>query len=171
MSEPIQRAVDRAVRRSFPMATAVVASLAGLIDVPAAEYSRIAPAFTLIAVYCWSVWRPDLLPLSGVFLIGLFEDLLRGLPLGLTALMLLVAAGFVQNQRAYIFGRSNPFLWLVFGLLIVAWMTVEWLAMSILLGQILDPEAAAFRYAATFGLLPVGAALLLAVQRSGMQNV
>ena len=171
MSEPIQRAIDRAVRRSFPMATAAVASLAGLVTVPVADYSQIAPAFTLIAVYCWSVWRPDLLPLAGVFLIGLFEDLLRGLPLGLTALMLLTAAGFVQSQRAFVFGRSITVFWLVFGLLTIVWMAVEWMAMSILLGQVLSPEAAAFRYVATFGLLPVGAAALFVVQRSGMQNV
>ncbi|MDE0255700.1 MAG: rod shape-determining protein MreD [Rhodospirillaceae bacterium] len=171
MSEPIQRAIDRAVRRSFPMATAAVASLAGLVTVPVADYSQIAPAFTLIAVYCWSVWRPDLLPLAGVFLIGLFEDLLRGLPLGLTALMLLTAAGFVQSQRAFVFGRSITVFWLVFGLLTIVWMAVEWMAMSILLGQVLSPEAAVFRYVATFGLLPVGAAVLFVVQRSGMQNV
>ena len=50
-------------------------------------------------------------------------------------------------------------------------MAVEWLAMSVLLGQILNPDAAFFRYLMTFGLLPVGAAVLLAVQRSAMQNV
>ena len=61
--------------------------------------------------------------------------------------------------------------WLVFGLLTIVWMAVEWMAMSILLGQILSPEAAVFRYVATFGLLPVGAAVLFVVQRSGMQNV
>ena len=99
------------------------------------------------------------------------SDLLRGLPLGLTALMLLAAAGFVQNQRAIVFGRSIYLFWLVFGLVLVVWMAVEWLAMSVLLGQMLNPDAALFRYAATFGLLPVGAAMLLLVQRSGMQNV
>ncbi len=171
MSEPIQRAIDRAVRRSFPMATAAVASLAGVIAVPAPDYNQIAPAFTLIAVYCWSVWRPGLLPLPGVFLVGLFEDLLRGLPLGLTALMLLAAAGFVQSQRGFVFGRSFTLFWLVFGLLTIVWMAVEWLAMSLLLWQLLNPDAAVFRYLLTFGLLPVGAAMLLFVQRSGMQNV
>ncbi len=171
MSEPLQRAIDRAVRRSFPMATTVLATLAGLVALPVPEYSRIAPAFVLIAVYCWSVWRPELLPLAGVFLVGLFEDLLRGLPLGLTALMLLAVAGFVQSQRASIYGRSLILFWSAFAPVTVAWMAVEWLAMSALLGHLLDPEAALFRYLLTFGLLPAGAALLLAVQRGGMQNV
>ena len=171
MSEPLRRTVDRAVRRSLPIATVAVASLAGLIDVPAADYSQIAPAFTLIAVYCWSIWQPNLLPLFGVFLVGLVEDLLRGLPLGLTALMLLAVATFVQSQRDFVFGRSLAVLWLIFGLVTIVWMAVEWLAMSVLLGQLQAPEAAAFRYAMTFSLLPVGAALLLAVQRSVMQNV
>ena len=171
MSEPVQRAIDTAVRRSFPLATTIIASLVGVIAVPAPDYNYVAPAFTLIAVYCWSIWRPDLLPLVGVFLVGLFEDLLRGVPLGVTALMLLTAAAFVQSQRGFVFGKSLNLFWAVFGLVVVAWMIVEWIAMSILLGQMLDPTAAFFRYLLTLGVLPIGAAMLLAVQRIGMQEV
>jgi len=171
MSEPVQRAIDSAVRRSFPIATTIIASLAGLIAVPAPEYNYVAPAFTLIAVYCWSIWRPDLMPLLGVFLIGLFEDLIRGLPLGVKALMLLSTAAFIQSQRSFVFGKSLNLFWSVFGLIVLVWMAIEWLAMSILLGHLLDPTAAFFRYLLTVGLLPVGAALLLAIQRIGMQEV
>ena len=171
MSEPVQRAIDSAVRRSFPLATTFIGALAGLIAIPAPDYSQVAPAFTLIAVYCWSIWRPDLMPLLGVFLIGLFEDVMRGLPLGVTALLLLTTAAFVQSQRGFVFGKSFDLFWVVFGLIVMGWLAVEWIALSILLGHLLDPSAAFFRCLLTIGLLPVGAAMLLAVQRIGMQEV
>lgn len=171
MSEPVQRAIDLGVRRSFPLVTTFIASLAGLIAIPAPDYSQIAPAFVLIAVYCWSIWRPSLMPLLGVFLIGLFEDLMRGLPLGVTAILLLSTAAFVQSQRGFVFGKSFDLFWFVFALIAVAWLAIEWLILSSLLSDILDPTAAFFRTMITVGLLPVGAALLLAVQRVGMQDI
>ena len=62
-------------------------------------YAALAPAFTLMAVYHWTIYRPDLLPPIGLFAIGLAQDLLTGAPIGVGALMLLLARGAVLRYR------------------------------------------------------------------------
>ncbi len=171
MNELVRRTILRAASRIFPLTTAMAASLAGLIAVPAPDYSHIAPAFTLIAVYCWSIWRPDLMPLPAVFLIGIFEDLIRGLPLGVTALVLLAAATFVQTWRGLVLEKSWKRFWSTFCRVVLLCMAIEWLAMSILMGDLLDPTSAIFRYLLTMLLLPVGTATLLIIRRIGIRDI
>ncbi|MCY4191252.1 MAG: rod shape-determining protein MreD [Rhodospirillaceae bacterium] len=171
MNELVRRTVLSAASRIFPLMTAMVASLVGLIAVPAPDYSHIAPAFTLIAVYCWSIWRPDLMPLLAVFLIGVFEDMIRGLPLGVTALVLLTAAIFAQNWRGLVLERSWKRFLSTFCRVVLLCMAIEWLAMSILIGDLLDPTAALLRYLLTMLLLPVGTAILLTIRRVGIRDI
>ena len=67
-----------------------------------------------MAIYCWSVWRPTGLPYVTVFLIGMLEDLLRGLPLGLTPLLLLILQAVIRAQHRHLNGRTFDIFWLGF---------------------------------------------------------
>ena len=59
----------------------------------------VTPAFTVMAVFYWSIYRPDRLPYAATFAIGIFQDLVTGAPLGMTALVLLLVHGVVAAQR------------------------------------------------------------------------
>ena len=66
---------NRGLARFLPIATRCFAAALALLPLPVPGYAALTPAFTLMAVYHWSVYRPDLLPPSGLFAIGFAQDL------------------------------------------------------------------------------------------------
>src|SRR5207248_10284813 len=67
--------VNSNVARMLPIATTLLAATIAILPVPVPGYAALTPAFTLMAVYHWTIYRPDLLPPIGVFAIGLAQDL------------------------------------------------------------------------------------------------
>ena len=61
------------------------------------------PMFALMAVFYWSVYRPDWLPYTATFTLGLIQDLLSGTPTGMTALIFLVVQAVVVVAPAATF--------------------------------------------------------------------
>ena len=64
--------------------------------------STLAPDIVLIAVFYWTVHRPDLMRLWTVFVIGLLSDVLSGTPLGVHPLVLvLVHAAIISQHKMF----------------------------------------------------------------------
>jgi len=78
--------VNGGVARMLPIATTVIAAIIAILPVRVPGYAALTPAFTLMAVYHWTIYRPDLLPPIGLFAIGLAQDLLAGSPVGIGTL-------------------------------------------------------------------------------------
>lgn len=85
---------------------AVVPVIAGLLgafvaNIPIALFGgRLpSPLLALMPVYFWCLVRPDLMPMSAAFAIGLSEDLLSGGPPGVWAMSFLVCYAIVDRQR------------------------------------------------------------------------
>src|SRR5262249_52371025 len=112
ISTPIRR--ERWYTQIAPLATVFGAVLLNLLWIPVPGFNAMAPAFSVMPVYCWAIWRPQFLPYMGVFAAGLFEDLIRGTPLGTGALALVAAQGFVWAQQRLLRTRSFEVLWLGF---------------------------------------------------------
>ena len=66
----------------LPVATTVLAMLLSIQPVHIPGYEAVTPAFTLMAAYHWTIYRPDLLPALALFVIGTLQDLLTGGPGG-----------------------------------------------------------------------------------------
>lgn len=74
---PVVPQVDSVASRVIPVATTAAAAILSIQPVHTPSYAALAPAFMLMAVYHWTIYRPDLLPASAVFLIGVSHDLWR----------------------------------------------------------------------------------------------
>jgi rod shape-determining protein MreD len=94
----------------LPMVTTCVAVLLSLQPVHLPGYARVAPAFALMAVYHWTLYRPDLLPPLALFVIGVVGDSLTGDHLGITALFFLISRAVVLRCRRRIFNRTFPYI-------------------------------------------------------------
>lgn len=171
MTPAFQTQIDRWIRFGFPLASIFVAALIGVIALPVPDYGVIAPAFSFMAVFCWSLWRPELTPYVGIFVIGLFEDLLKGTPIGTTAVLLLVCAGFVRGQSGFLIGKGFEFTWLVFALCTLLALVVEWVMLSVAFGTVLNPLSAIFRSVLTLVLFPLMSVLLFWVNRSALRHI
>lgn len=89
-------------------------------------FSDIMPFLTLIGVYYWSVFRPELLPTWCVFLIGLIQDILMGSPFGMMPLLLVITQQVIFYQGRRFLERDFIFNWLVFVMLVAGFAAASW---------------------------------------------
>ena len=98
----------------------------------------IMPFLTLIGVYYWSVFKPELLPVGVVFVLGLLQDILLGSPLGLTSLLLVVVQQFIYFQGRQFLERDFIFNWFVFVMLVIGFGLLSWGITSLYFRVFLD---------------------------------
>ena len=108
----------------------------------------------LMAVFYWAVHRPDLLSPMTVFLIGLLQDILVGMPPGMNAFVLLLVRTIAVSQSRVFRGRSFIILWWGFGVVAVASAFVVWILSVIYALTLIDPLPGLFQAGMTTALFP-----------------
>jgi rod shape-determining protein MreD len=154
----------------LPVATTVLAMLLSIQAIPIPGYAPVTPAFTLMAAYHWTIYRPDLLPSLALFIIGTIQDLLSGGLTGVTALLLLLARAIVSGNRRHFVNRPFPFVWAGFTLLTGGAMLFLWTLHSLLAAELLDFRGTVFRAVLTISVFPVASFLLGRTQRALMSE-
>ncbi len=163
--------LGRLFRESTPLFTVFAATLLDLLWIPVPGFNAVVPAFPLMLAYCWGVWRPQLMPMSGAFAIGLFEDLLRGTPFGAGSLALLTVLGYVRYQQATLRNAGFGVLWFGFAGAGLAAAFANWAALSFAFRMWLSPWPGLFQYFVTLAAFPIIAWLLQRFdQRLALQN-
>lgn len=101
--------------------------LADVISFQIPFFQDIRPSFTLMALFYWSIYRPTLTPPLFAFAVGLFIDMLSGLPLGLHAALFVMVHYLVSGQRKMFMGQ--PFITVFFGYCFVGSVmaSLQWL--------------------------------------------
>ena len=160
--------VNSGLARMLPIATTVLAAIIAILPVRVPGYAALTPAFALMAVYHWTIYRPDLLPAVGLFVVGLAQDLLAGAPVGVGALVLLLARAAVLHYRRYFINRTFPFVWTGFTLLAAAAMLALWALHSLLQLSFFDLPTTVFRTVLTIAIFPVASFALGRTQRALM---
>ncbi len=162
---------ERIVARLLPTATTAAAAVFSVQPVHLPAYASLTPAYTLMAVYHWTVYRPDLLPPPAVCLIGFGFDLLSGGPPGVTPLILLLARGVLLRHRRSFIDRAFPFVWGGFTLLMAAVALCLWAVHCLLALYFLEFRSTIFQAVLTISLFPIASFLLGRTQRALMSAV
>jgi rod shape-determining protein MreD len=166
---PVMRPqADTVFSRLLPVATTAAAAMLSIQPVHIPANAALAPAFMLMVVYHWAIYRPDLLPPLAVFLIGVAHDLLAGGVLGVTALLLLLARAVVMRYRRWFPDRTFPFVWGSFSLLAAVAMLGLWMLDSLLQAEAVEFQSTVFRAILTISLFPIASFLLGRTQRALM---
>ena len=150
----------------LPIATTILAALLSIEPLHLDGYAALTPAFTLMATYHWTIYRPDLLPAPWLFLIGTMQDLLSGGLPGVTAVTLLLARAIVLPHRHYFSDRLFPFSWAGFALLTGGAMLFSWALHSLLAAELLDLRGPVLRAVLTVSIFPIASFLLGRSQRA-----
>jgi rod shape-determining protein MreD len=162
--------VDNAAARLLPIVTTLLAVVISIQPAPIPGYAAVAPAFALMAVYHWTIYRPKLLPPLSLFLIGVTQDLLTGAPPGVSALVMLLARAIVLRVRRHFVNRPFPFVWTGFTILSGGAMLFLWTLHCLLDRTLIDFRGAVFRGVLTISLFPAASFLLGRTQRSLMNT-
>jgi rod shape-determining protein MreD len=164
----VQPRADNPAARLLPVATTLFAVLISIQPVAIPGYAALTPAFTLMAVYHWTIYRPSLLPPVILFLLGLAQDLLAGALPGTTSLILLLARVSLLPRRRYFVDPPFPFVWAGFTVLTGGAMLLLWSLHCLLDRGFFDFRGTVFRAVLTISLFPVASFMLGRTQRALM---
>ncbi len=165
-SIPALPRVNSVAARALPIVSTIIAAIVSILPLRIPGYAALTPAFTLMAAYHWTIYRPDLLPPLALFTVGLTEDLLVGAPTGVSALLLLLVYTVVLSYRRYFVNRTFPFVWSGFTILAVGAMLGLWALHCVLDATLLDFRVTIFRTVLTIAIFPVASFLLGRAQRA-----
>lgn len=129
------------------------------------QFSMLSPMLGLIAVYYWTVHRPDLMPAAGAFAVGLSVDLLSGGPLGLEAFVLTLAHAVTRANRRALAGESFLVVWLGFFAVAAGAGFALWLGAAAFWAGLLSPRALLAQVAVTIAVYPLAAQFFALAQR------
>lgn len=163
--------LEQGLRRFLPLVSTLVFILLGSLPWPVPHFGPVTPSFGLIAVYYWSIHRPDLFrPFSG-FCLGLLYDVIHFLPIGLSALVFIAVQQLVLSQRRFFVGHAFIMLWSGFALVMLLVMTGQWLALSFSASQWLSFLPIFLQGLLTIIVFPLPVWLLITLQRHLLSSV
>jgi rod shape-determining protein MreD len=165
MIETIWQRLDHSGRLALPLVTALVCALLGSIVWPLPYLGAVAPPLALMTIYYWALHRPDLFRPGMAFAIGLLNDIVNFLPIGLSALLFVVAHQIVFRQRRYFVGHSFFMMWAGFILTVCGVMSLQWLLLNLIRWQIYPVIPVVMQAAFAVALFPLPCWLLIALQR------
>jgi rod shape-determining protein MreD len=157
------RRLDARLRLLVPFVLAVCAALIDVLPLHGLGAWGLSPFSLLCVVYFWSLYRPDLFGPAATFASGIVYDALAGLPLGLSALVLLLARQLVVVQRRFFVARSFLVVWSCFVLLAPAVELARWLIACAWWGRVFDVQPIALSLLLTVALYPLASLLLTRV--------
>jgi rod shape-determining protein MreD len=153
--------------RVVPVLSTLLFVLVSVVPLQLPGLAAVTPSFALMAVAHWTIYRPDLLPQSAVFVLGLLLDFLNGTPyVGVSALVLLLARTAVLIARRYFVNRDFALMWLGFLALACGTFAFSWGFVSMLVGHILGTRPFLFEAALTVACFPAGSYLLARLHRA-----
>ncbi len=158
--------LDQFARQLFPFALTLALLLASLVPLPLPAYASVTPSFLVMAVYFWTLHRPDLMPPPAVFMLGLLQDFLTGGTLGIGAIVLLALSFATGSQRRFLGGALFVTVWAGFVVNAAGAAALTWLLNTLAAGAMFDPRPALFQYLLTVGLYPSLGWVLVRAQRA-----
>ncbi len=129
------------------------------------------PAFALMSVYYWTLYRPDLLPPVAVFGIGVLQDLVSGGLVGVTSLVLLATYGALLGQRRLFLGKPFWLAWIGFAGVAAAAAVAQYAIVVALHWRWIPPGQAAMQAATSVLAFPLLAWFFIRTHRRVVARV
>lgn len=163
--------MDMIVRSLTPFVLTLVLVVLGQVPLHIPGFAEVAPILPLMAVYFWAIYRPDLLPATAVFIAGLVQDALSGMPFGVNAAVFVIVHMLVLSQQVFFQGKSFLIIWLGFSMVAAGAVALIWSLNAMVFASFASVEAAFFQYLVTVGIFPILALMLVRWQRTVLAQI
>lgn len=132
--------LEKTIRFATAYALICILWIIDMISIGFTDFQNIKPFLTLMVIFYWSIYRPKLIPSWFVFVIGVIFDLVTGMPVGLTACLLVIIQRILIDQRLTLTGQ--PFTTVMFGYTSVSaiFYILQWLVFGVLNNAYIDIE-------------------------------
>lgn len=170
MKQGLLSRLETSARALFPFLITMALAMVATMPLRLPELSAIMPAFSLIAVYHFTVYLPRLMPYWAAFLVGVFQDLIFGLPPGVSAIVFLTVQAII-NARYRNFAKAGFSIgWCLFLAVAAVAFVLGWALTSIGLMVMLDPRPAIFQFLLTGTFYPVLTWLMILGQKAFQES-
>ncbi len=154
------------IYRLVPLTSSVFAVILSVVPLQVPGLAVAMPAFALMAVYYWTVYRPDLMPPSAIFVIGIMLDVLDGTPyIGLSSLTFLILRSLILVFRGRAANQEFALIWAGFFAAAAVAIGLQWLAICLLSMTPLAPRPFMFQVLVTVAVFPIADYVLAQLQR------
>ena len=166
MKSSIWQIIDLAAQKLTPFLLSPVLVVFNVIPLHLPGYASISPKFALMAIYYWALHRPSLLPSGAVFIIGLFQDLMFGGPIGQNAGIFVAVYVIAMSQARFFYGKSFFVVWWGFMIVSLGVAFTEWLIAALFASRLLPPESALYECGMNVAAYPIFGWLFVQVHRT-----
>lgn len=135
MMDSAWQRLDLGARSALPFTTTLLCLFLGVIPWPLPFIGAVTPPLILIALYYWTVHRPDLFRPSMVFALGLLNDIINYMPIGISAILYLCVYQIILTQRRYFTRQSFFTLWMGFVIIVFITQILGWTMTSFYLSH------------------------------------
>lgn len=171
MEEGFLQQLEKLARNLTPLVTGLLLVMLSVLPLPVPYYGSVSVNLGVMAVFYWVVYRPDLMPYSGAFIIGLWQDVMVGAPLGVNAFALLVVHMLLVAQRRFFQGKTFSVIWWAFAIIALIASIVTWVLIMVLHSVWLSPSPAIFQFIMTVALYPFVTWFFARTQHAILRNV
>lgn len=154
MMQEFRHRLGALIRRLLPILLLLLFVLMGTAPLRLPFIENAAPPLLLMGVYYWAVFQPGLLPVWMVFLVGMMQDLLLGMPLGVSSALLVIVCWIARVHRRFVARQSFLVVWTGFIVLAFCAMVLEWVLTSLLSMQALPVLPVVLRFLESVFLFP-----------------
>lgn len=158
--------LDIFARSLTPFLMTLVLVLLQQVPLHVPDYAPVVPMLTLISIYYWVIFRPDLMPMSAAFTLGLFQDLLAGGVIGVSPFVFLVAHAMVGSQRKFFHNKGFGIIWWGFMLVGILVAFLQWFLVCLIERALLSPMPVLFSYLMSLAFFPILGVALWAVHKT-----
>ncbi|TAH33123.1 MAG: rod shape-determining protein MreD [Alphaproteobacteria bacterium] len=137
---------------------------------PVLNVHVIMPNFVLMVMFIWIILRPEICQYSVFFLLGLWQDMLLSIPLGIHAVTNLVLLYAISQFRQYIFARNFDFIALSFAMTSTVYISMIYIIAFLFFGYHANLAVLTVKIISTNLLFPAMFAILLRLHR-GVVNL
>lgn len=156
----------RVVSLITPLASILVAILMMPLPIGIKVWGHtIMPSLPLLAIFLWTVHRPDLLPPMFVLLFGLLFDLLINGPIGSSSVVFMAVYAITLSGRVYWMTLQGSGLIGGFVLVAVAAELLSWGTASFSFGRLVSPTPALIEAIASIAVLPIARRAFVPLER------
>jgi rod shape-determining protein MreD len=163
--------LDHGLRLAMPSFAALLMTLLSVVVWPLPHLGPVMPPLAFMALYYWTTHRPDLFPSGIAFITGFLNDVINGLPMGISALLFLVAHYLILRHRRFFAGHSFLMLWSGFALASAGLMAAQWILTSLVGWRISPFLPVLIQTVLAIFVFPLPCWILIRLQRAALPQV
>ncbi|WP_259780763.1 rod shape-determining protein MreD [Aestuariispira ectoiniformans] len=162
--------VDLFARSLTPVLLTLVFIMVQQVSLHIPNFAQVSPLLALISIYYWAIYRPDLMPMLAVFLLGLADDLMSGSVLGVSSFIYLICYALVGAQRRFFYVKGFGIVWWGFMLVAALMIALKWVVVCLLDQNLYSFLPSVFSYLMSLAFFPIMAVILWAAHKTVPQQ-